>query len=453
MQKDFGKIGFILAAIGSSIGLGHIWRFPTATGTSGGSAFVLLFLGIALSIGITMLIAEMLIGQQGRKNVPDSFKHIAHNEKTPWRFMGLVLFAGPVTLTFYCAVLGWVLYYLVYVSFHLPSDFATSKAIFIDFSSSMQQLPYQILCFAIILFITAYSIVHGIKGIEKLNYILMPMLFVIFFGLLFYAMSLHSFSQSIAFMFKPDFSKINSQVVIDAMGQVFFSLSLGAGTILTYSSHMSKQQNLLSSAFCIVFSGIIISLVAGLMIFAFVFEYGDVKHVSDGPGLVFITLPVMFGHFGIFGNVLSIFFMIGLLFAGISSTVSLLEPCVKYLDDRTKFSRSIITYGVTFLIFVVGVIVIFSMNAEFSSYLTFFGRNLFDWSVWLSANILLTWGSFFGSLFIGYFIPKATLRQWTIGFFRYECIFELWLFCLRVLAPLMILDIFIARLSSILQQT
>ena len=131
MQKDFGKIGFILAAIGSSIGLGHIWRFPTATGTSGGSAFVLLFLGIALSIGITMLIAEMLIGQQGRKNVPDSFKHIAHNEKTPWRFMGLVLFAGPVTLTFYCAVLGWVLYYLVYVSFHLPSDFATSKAIFI----------------------------------------------------------------------------------------------------------------------------------------------------------------------------------------------------------------------------------------------------------------------------------------------------------------------------------
>ena len=232
MQKDFGKIGFILAAIGSSIGLGHIWRFPTATGTSGGSAFVLLFLGIALSIGITMLIAEMLIGQQGRKNVPDSFKHIAHNEKTPWRFMGLVLFAGPVTLTFYCAVLGWVLYYLVYVSFHLPSDFATSEAIFIDFSSSIQQLPYQILCFAIILFITAYSIVHGIKGIEKLNYILMPMLFVIFFGLLFYAMSLHSFSQSIAFMFKPDFSKINSQVVIDVMGQVFFSLSITLKTEL-----------------------------------------------------------------------------------------------------------------------------------------------------------------------------------------------------------------------------
>ncbi|RDU58705.1 sodium-dependent transporter, partial [Helicobacter sp. MIT 14-3879] len=198
-------------------------------------------------------------------------------------------------------------------------------------------------------------IVYGIKGIEKLNFILMPLLFCIFFGLLCYAMNLSSFEKSFAFMFEPDISKIDSKTLIDAMGQVFFSLSLGAGTILTYASHSNREQNLLSTSLLILVPGIIISLMAGLMIFTFVFEYGNQSNVSEGSGLIFITLPVMFGKFGMLGSIFSVLFMTGLLFAGISSTVSLLEPCVKYLCDRTRFSRSVITYLVTLGIFIVGI--------------------------------------------------------------------------------------------------
>ena len=449
MQKDFGKIGFILAALGSSIGLGHIWRFPTIAGMNGGSAFVILFLGISLFVGASMLIAEMLIGQYGRKNVPDSFKEITQNEKTPWRFMGITLFGGPFILTFYCAVLGWVLYYIVFVSFHLPSDFQQSKIIFDDFSSHTNMIFYQILCFIIILAMTAYSVIYGVKSIERLNYVLMPMLFVIFFGLLFYAMTMSSFKMSVEFMFKPDFSKITSNTIVDAMGQVFFSLSLGAGSILTYASHMNKKQNLLTSAIWIVIPGIIISIVAGLMIFTFVFAYADKSAVKEGPSLIFVVLPVMFGKLGLFGSILCALFMVGLLFAGISSTVSLLEPCIKYLYDKTKYSRTTITYAVVFGIFIVGIFVILSMNTNYKDMLTFFDKKLFDWIEWMSANMILTWGSFFCSLFVGYFIPKATLQSWTSSYLKSSLAFHFWYYSLRILAPSMVVLIFINRITHL----
>ncbi len=447
MQKEFGKLGFILATLGSSIGLGHIWRFPTTTATNGGSAFVLLFLGIALFVGIAMLIAEMLIGQHGRKNVPDSFKEITKNPTTSWRFMGITLFAGPFILTFYCVVLGWVLYYLVFVSFHLPTDLAQSGIIFETFNSHNEQLFYQILCFIAILGITAYSVVYGIKSIERLNYLFMPLLFVIFFGLLFYAMTLPSFSTSINFMFKPDFSKITSDTVVDAMGQVFFSLSLGAGTIITYSSHINKQQNLFSSAMWVVIPGIIISLVAGIMIFTFVFAYGSQDDIKKNASLLFVVMPVMFAHLGSLGGILCVLFMIGLLFAGISSTVSLLEPCIKYLDDKTKYSRATLTYSVTFIIFLVGIVVILSMNKNYAQYLTFFGKSLFDIIDWMSSNMILTWGSFFSCLFVGYFIPRATLREWTSSYLKSAFAFNVWYYILRICAPLMVIIIFINRLT------
>ncbi len=449
MQKDFGKIGFILATLGSSIGLGHIWRFPAIAGMNGGAAFVLLFLCIAVFVGISMLIAEMLIGQYGRKNVPDSFKEIIKNDKTPWRFVGLTLFAGPIILTFYCAVLGWVLYYLVFVSFNLPADFSQSEGIFVNLISSSKYLPYQLGCFIIILFITAYSVVHGIKGIEMLNYFLMPLLFIVFFGLLFYSMTLPSFSKSFNFMFSVDFSKITSKIIIDAMGQVFFSLSLGAGTIITYASHTSKKQNLASSAMYVVFPGIIISIVAGLMIFTFVFEYGSEKNVSDGAGLIFITLSTMFANLGNVGSILCVLLMIGLLFAGISSSVSLLEPCVKYLNDKTKYSRATIAYSVSIVIFIIGLFVILSMNSDYKSFLTFFNKNLFDWIDWLSSNVILTWGAFFSSLFIGYFVPKASLKKWTSLYFKNELIFSCWYYSLRVFAPIMVIIIFISKVKAL----
>ncbi|STQ86033.1 sodium-dependent transporter [Helicobacter muridarum] len=449
MQNNFGKIGFVLAVLGSSIGLGHIWRFPAVTGTSGGAAFVLVFLGISIVIGCAMLIAEMLIGQQGRKNVPDSFKVITGNPNTKWRFMGVALFAGPIILTFYCVVLGWVLYYLFFVSFNLPQTFDESGIIFEALISSNKQMLYQIVCFGLILIATAYSIVHGIKGIEKLNIVLIPLLFCIFFGLLCYAAFLPKFTDSLIFMFKPDFSKIDSNVLVNAMGQVFFSLSIGAGTILTYSSHSSKNQNLLKTSLYILIPGIIISIMAGLIIFTFVFTYGSESNISEGPGLIFVTLPVMFEKFGSLGTILCFLFMAGLIFAGISSTVSLLEPCIKYICDRSKYPRYIITYSVTFGIFVCGIFIILSMNAEYGKYFTILGKSLFDIADWLSANILLTWCGFFFSIFIAYVVPKQKLREWTKPYFKSDILFFSWLYSLRVLAPIMVCTIFIRKLSDL----
>lgn len=443
MQSNFGKLGFILAALGSSIGLGHIWRFPTLAGNNGGAAFVLLFLTISILVGCSMLIAEMLIGQQGRRNVPDNFKEIQKDEGTNWRFMGIVLFSGPIILTFYSGVLGWVLYYLFSVSFQLPTDFEQSGAIFTSIISGTDKLLYQIICFGVIMLLTAFSVVYGVKGIEKLNYILMPLLFVIFFGLLCYAISLSGFSKSVEFMFSFDITKLNSTVLIQAMGQVFFSLSLGAGAIIAYASHSDKKQNLLSSSLWILFPGIVISLMAGLTIFSFVFEYGTLEDATkSGPGLIFITLPVMFSKFGSFGAILSLAFMAGLLFAGISSTVSLLEPCTKYVCDRTSYSRPLVTYGITLAIFIAGIPVLLSMNADYGELFTFFGKSLFDIMDWLSANILLTWGGFFGAIFIGYFVPRDRLRDWTKGYLS-GGLFAFWMFSLRVLAPLMVIIIFV----------
>lgn len=449
MQKNFGRVGFIMSVLGSSIGLGHIWRFPSMVGDNGGSAFVLLFLAISIVIGGAMLIAEMLIGQYGRTNVPDSFKVITGNKDTKWRFVGITLIGGPIILTFYCAVLGWILYYLVSVSFNLPINFEDSQAIFVALSSSNDKLGYQVLCLFIILFTTAYSIANGIKSIEKLNFVLMPLLFFIFMSLLIYAFCLPSFGQAFDFMFNLDISKINSSVLIAAMGQVFFSLSIGAGSIITYAAHSDKEQNLLSSALWILFPGIFISLVAGLVIFTFIFEYNTASIPSAGPGLVFMALPLAFAKFGFLGNCLYAIFMIGLLFAGISSTVSLLEPCVKYLEDKTKYSRKSIAYGLTLFIFIIGIIVVLSMNENYSSLLTFFGKSLFDWADWISANLILTWGAFFGSLFIGYFIPKDRTREWTKGYFKSELSFFIWRSSLRVLAPLMVVVIFCSNIISL----
>lgn len=441
MNSNFGRIGFILAVLGSSIGLGHIWRFPYIASVGGGGAFVLLFLLISI-IGGAMLIGEMLIGNNGRTNVPDSFKVIANSNNTKWRFMGVSLFFGPIILTFYGVVLGWVLYYMFAISFNLPVNYEESKQVFITIISSDEKFIYQVLCFGFIAFVTAYGVANGIKRIEKLNFILLPLLFIIFIGLLVYAFFLPSFSKAFSFMFKVDFSKINQEVLMIAMGQVFFSLSIGAGSIITYAAHSKKEQNLFSSALWVIISGVIISIIAGLVIFTFIFEYNPKSTLEGGAGIVFIALSLAFSKFGLLGSLFCVIFMMGLLFAGISSTVSMLEPCVKYLENKTKFSRNMISYGVMFCIFLVGVIMILSNNETYSKNFTFFGNSLFDIADWSVSNILLVLSGLFGSLFIGYFVPKSKVRGWTNSFFKSNLSFSIWYYIIKILAPLMVLIIF-----------
>ncbi|PAF54258.1 sodium-and chloride-dependent transporter [Helicobacter sp. 13S00482-2] len=438
---NFSKLGFILATLGSSIGLGHIWRFPYMAGVSGGGGFVLLFLFLSLSIGISMLVAEMLIGHTTNKNTTEAFKELDPTPKKKWGYAGITLVGGPFILTFYSIVLGWVAYYLFVVSFDLPVDVVASEAEFKNLLTN-SILP-QILGFTAVLGITGWVVSRGIKnGIEKLNFVLMPLLFIIFIGLLIYAMTMPSFSEAFKFMFAFKFEEITPNVLVASLGQVFFSLSLGVGIIITYSASTNEKQNLLKSAFWVVIPGILISLIAGLMIFTFVFEYG--AKVSEGPGLVFVSLPLIFGQMGLAGNIISVLFLVALGFAGITSTISLLEPSVKYIIDRFALNRFVSTWLIALGIYVVGIVMIFSLNVDYKNDLTFFDKSLFDWADFSSSAIVMPLGGFLSVIFVGWVVGKERVYEFSKHFLSRK-IFEVWFFILRYIAPLVVIVIWIAK--------
>ncbi|WP_104760832.1 sodium-dependent transporter [Helicobacter cetorum] len=442
MGGHFSKIGFVLASLGSAIGLGHIWRFPYVAGVSGGGAFVLLFLFLSLSIGAVMFIAEMLLGQSTQKNPTEAFKELDPSPKKHWKYAGLLLISGPLVLTFYGTILGWVFYYLVDISFNLPTNIQESEQIF---NNTLQSLSLQIIGLFSVLGLTGLIVSRGIKeGIEKLNLVLMPLLFATFFGLLFYAMTLDSFSKAFHFMFDFKPHDLTPQVFTSSLGQVFFSLSIGLGINIAYAASTEKTQDLLKSTLWVVISGIVISLVAGLMIFTFVFEHG--ANISQGTGLIFTSLPVVFGKMGTIGIVVSVLFLLALAFAGITSTVALLEPSVMYFTDKYQCKRSLATWGVIALIFIVGVVLIFSLHNDYKESLSFFGKNLFDWLDFISSTIIMPLGGVASFIFIGWVLSKEKVRSFSAHFLSPK-LFEAWYFLLKYVTPLIVLSIWASKLS------
>lgn len=445
-MNNFSKIGFILATLGSSIGLGHIWKFPYMAGQNGGGAFVLFYLFLAISIGVSMLIAEMLVGNKAKTNPVDSFVKLQPQHKSTWKFIGIVTIGGPMVMTFYAVVLGWVLYYLIIGSFALPQDLESAQTTFGALASG--SIPTQIAGLLACMLITGYIVAQGVKaGIEKLNLILMPLLFIIFIGLLFYAISLDSFSQAWDFMFSFQPEKLTSDVVLSALGQVFFALSLGLGTILIYGAYANDNENLLSSSIWVVISGLFISIVAGLMIFTFIFEYKG--EASAGPGLLFVSLPLVFGKMGIFGNIISFLFMLCVAFAGITSTVSIVEPAVAYLRDRLGWSQSKATWICCGVITVVGIFVILSITKDYGEMFSLFGTSLFDIMDIATSKFLMPAGGFFILIFASYVIGKERLREYTQSFLG-KGLFEIWYLIISIIAPIVIAIIALAPLYSLI---
>ncbi len=436
---NFTKLGFILATLGSSIGLGHIWRFPYMAGESGGSAFVIIYIILTLFIGIPVLVAKMVVGNKTQKDVVAALNELDTSRKKHWRKISVMIIGGPLVLTFYAVVLGWAFYYLCIVSFGLPSDITESKNIF-DILVGKNILA-SFISFGACMLMTAYIVSRGVKdGLEKYSLFLMPLLVFIFLGLFFYALTMESFGDAMKFLFTFDISKITPSVLIQASSQVFFSLSLGLGTIISYSASAKKGENLLTSSIWIALSGIVVSLIAGAIIFTFLFNAN--QPAESGPGMLFISLPLVFGNMS-YGWLVSFLFFLAVLFAGITSTISILEPPVAYLCNHYNFSRTKAAFILCIFIMAVGMLVILSLS-QYSAHFTFFGKPLFDWMDFITAAIIMPLGALFTLLFITFGVEKRIVYKFVRNFMSRE-VFNVWYVIIKYIAPIVIVGILICK--------
>lgn len=436
----FSRIGFILAAAGSAVGLGNIWKFPYITGEYGGGAFVLVYLITVLIIGFSIMIAEMLIGYLGRSDTVTSFEKLAPPKyKHLWKFAGFQALAGLFIMIFYSVVIGWIFNYIVTSLFYLPATVKEAETTFTTMlhTGFWTQFLYHTASFAVI----TYVLHKGLKGgIEKLNLYLMPALMLILASMFIYATTLDTFGQAVSFMFSPDWSKINSEAFVTAVGHAFFTLSLGMGAIMTYAASLDKNANIVKSAFWVVFLDTTIAIVAGLMLFTFLYQYGSGP--AQGPGLVFISLPAAFYEMGVVGNIFAVLFFIALAFAGLTSSVSLVEPMVQYFIDRFGWSRLKATLSMGTFFWLFGVLAILSNIDGVKEYLTWAGKNFFDWVDYVTAAIMLPLGGLLMAVFVGFVMPRSEVEavmkpqlKWAFG---------IWYFSLRYITPV---AMFIVMLS------
>ena len=433
----FSRIGFILAAAGSAVGLGNIWKFPYITGENGGGAFVMVYLLTVLFIGMSIFIAEVVLGSTVNKDSVTTLETLAPKGKKYWKYSGFTFLTGVFILSFYAIVVGWILNYIVIAATSLPTNVSEAEVVFLGLLK--EDITSQLIYYTIAFLIIAYTISKGVKkGIERLNNILMPALLIILIIMFFYSMTLDGFQQALDFMFYPNFEKFHTSSIIIAVGHAFFTLSVGMATIMAYSASLGKGVNIVKASIMVVTLDTLIAIVSGLIIFAIVYSAG--QEPSKGPGLVFITLPAIFYQMGSIGNIMAIAFFIALAFASITSAVSILEPTVMYLVERRGMSRAKATYGISIIFYFLGAAALLSNTNEFSAALTFGSKNLFDWFDFVTAAILMPIGGIFIAIFVGYIMDKQVIREALIPYMG-EMFFSIWLFIIRYVAPLAVLII------------
>jgi len=437
----FSRIGFILAAAGSAVGLGNIWKFPYITGENGGGVFVLVYLMTVVFIGMSIFIAEVLLGSTANKDAVTTIEALAPKGKKYWRYTGFSFLTGIIILSFYSIVVGWILNYIVIAATALPASVNEAQNVFLGLLK--EEISTQVLYYTLAFIIIAYTISKGIKkGVERLNNILMPALLIILLFMFFYSMTLDGFKQAVDFMFYPNFDKFHPNSIILAVGHAFFTLSVGMVTILTYSASLGKDVNIVKASVMVVTLDTLIAIIAGLIIFAIVFSAG--QEPGKGPGLVFITLPAIFYEMGSIGNIMAIAFFVALAFASITSAVSVLEPTVMYLVERRGMTRNKATYGISAIFYILGLFALLSNTNEFSAILTFGTKNLFDWFDFVTAAILMPVGGIFIAIFVGYVMDKQTVRNTLVPYMG-EKLFRIWLVMIRYVAPI---SVFIIMLNE-----
>ncbi len=440
----FTRVGFILAAAGSAVGLGNVWKFPYITGTNGGGAFVMVYLITILLIGVSLFLAEVAMGRLSRKDPVSAFHDLAPKGQGAWKFAGFIVITPILIVSFYTIVMGWLLKYIVASFSTLPTSPQEAGAMFEGMIKT--DTSGQIFYFTIAFLITFFIVSRGlIKGIEKANIILMPLLFIILFGLMIYATTLSGFGKAMEFLFVPDFSKLSSKSVLDAVGQAFFTLSLGVGTIMTYASALPEKNNLFTSSLMVAGLDTLIALVAGIMIFSFTFHYG--LNPSEGAGLIFVTLPALFSDLGTFGNIISILLFIALAFAGITSAISMVEPSVSYMENYLKITRTKSLFILGGVVYGLGMLALISNIESLKSYATYFNMGFMDILDKLTATFLMPIGGILICVFVGFFIDKQKLHSLFTKHIN-ENMFNVWLFLIRYVVPISVFAIMLSKLLS-----
>jgi neurotransmitter:Na+ symporter, NSS family len=435
------KFGVIAAAAGSAIGLGNIWRFPYETGVNGGGAFLVIYLVCILIIGLPVMISEFLIGRSAQRNPVGAFRLMAPGK--PWFMVGLMgVVAAFMILAFYTVVAGWTLEYIFQSLIgHLNhKDPVQLKEMFDSFRYESYR---PLLWFVIFMALTGWVVIAGVSnGIEKYTKILMPLLLLMLIIMAVYVLTLPNAFRGVKFLFKPEFSKITPEVILKALGQAFFSLSIGMGTLITYGSYIKKRERLGSTALSVVGADTFIAVLAGIAIFPAIFALSnvqelDVTQLAD-EGLVFITLPsILYSVPG--GQILSTMFFVLLAVAALTSTISVLEVIVTYFSEELRLTRRRATISAVASVSVLGV-------------LSVFFTGVFGFLNFTTANVLLPLGGLFIVLFVGWFLSRKIAKDELSnnGTLRARFI-PLYLFLVKFIAPVAIAIVFIYGILNALK--
>ncbi len=437
------KWAFMFATAGAAVGLGNIWKFPYIAGVNGGGAFVLMYLGCVVILGIPIMIAEVMIGRRGRRNPAFAIADIAteSGHSSLWGLVGyLIILAGFLILSYYSVIAGWALDYVFKAGQGL---FVGKNALAIDsLYSHLVSAPWQLLLWhTIIMIATIFVIARGVqKGIEKAIYLMFPTFIILLLIIIGYAIDTGFFGKGLHFLFHPDFAKLSGKNMLVALGHAFFTLSLATGSIMMYGAYLPKDISIAKVSLFVAFADTLVALMAGLAIYPLVFAHG--LEPGAGVGLIFKTLPLAFGRMS-GGTLIGILFFIMLVFAAFTSAISLLEPTVAWMMERLNWSRLKAAIVSGFVIWVLGIGTVLSFN-HWQDY-KIFGFNFFEFVDYLTSNIMLPLGGLLITIFAVWIMKKQFVEK-ELGA-KGGVLFYLWYVGMRFIVPIAIIIVLLNALG------
>jgi NSS family neurotransmitter:Na+ symporter len=441
---------FILAAIGGAVGLGNIWKFPYITGANGGGAFVIVYLFSVLAVAIPILSAELMIGRRGQRSPSHAMVRVAQEEggSHAWAIVGwLGVLSGSLILSFYSVIAGWAMAYVFKTAIDPFTGQGTKEvaAVFDTFLASPVELS---LWHGAFMVLTVYIVSRGIRrGIERAVEILMPVLFVMLLGIVGYSAVAGDFTAGLRFLFQVDFTKINAEIVLIAIGQAFFSIGVAMGLMMTYGAYLQKDVSIVQVSFMIAGADTLVALLAGVAIFPLVFANG--LDPADGPGLIFNTLPIAFGNMP-GGTFIGTVFFVLLTFAALTSSIAILEPVVSWAEEHRDIRRATAAVVSGLIAWLIGLMSVFSFNIwddvrPLGAFHTFQDKTIFDLLDYLTANLMMPVGGLLIALFAGWRISRTSSLQELGMADTYP--YQIWLFLIRFVAPLAICAILVTHLA------